>query len=65
MRTLEKTFQTILLTISTFALLMIFYKLLTTDYDTTNLWAIIVFTIPVFASFILSGTLLIQNSNKK
>lgn len=65
MRTLEKTFQTILLTISTFALLMIFYKLATTVYSSDNLLAIIIFTIPVFASFLLSGSLLIQNSNKK
>lgn len=64
MKNLEKTFQTILLTVSGLALFMIFYKLLTTQYDSENLAAIFIFIIPVFFAFIFSGSLLIQNFKK-
>jgi hypothetical protein len=64
MKTIEKTFQTILFTVSSFCLMLIFFKLGTTNYDIENLWAIIIFTVPVFFSCILSGSLLIQNSKK-
>jgi hypothetical protein len=60
MKTIQTTFQTILLTVSFLALSAIAHKLLTVNYDKENLIAIIVFTIPVLLSFVLSATLLFK-----
>lgn len=64
MKALQTTFQTVLLFVSFLALSMIFYKLCTTNYDSENLLAIAVFTVPVFSAFILSGSLLLQSLKK-
>lgn len=60
MKTLQTTFQAILLTVSFLALLAIAHKLLTVNYDKENFIAILVFTVPVLLSFIFSGSLLIK-----
>ncbi len=60
LKTIQTVFLSILLIFSFLALGQIFYLLLTRNYDSSNLIAIIVFSFPVLLSFILSGSLLIN-----
>ena len=60
LQTIQTVFLSILLIFSFLALGQIFYLLLTRNYDSSNLIAILVFAFPVLLSFILSGSLLIK-----
>ena len=60
MKRIQTLFQSILFILSFLALGQIFYLLLTRNYDSSNLVAILVFSFPVLLAFILSGSLLIK-----
>lgn len=57
---IQTVFLSILFVLSILTLGNIFYLVFTRYYDPANLWAIMIFTIPVLMAFVLSGSLLIQ-----
>ena len=60
---IQKVFLSILFVLSFLALSQIFYLVFTRHYDASNLWAIMIFTIPVLMALVLSFTLLTQKKS--
>lgn len=57
---IQKVFLSVLFILSALTLGTIFYLFFTRYYDPANLWAIMIFTLPVLIALVLSFTLLIE-----